>query len=535
MESNKVFAALAEEAWDLRQKDPERFKRSLKTLEADLSPEERVSFLREYGKLDLFFFGRDILGNQWLTEEVHGDLAKWIYSGRRWKLVLLPRGSLKTTYLTQIATIHNLIRDPDSRTLINSEVHENSKAMLRAITGQMVSNETFVNLYGNLCGTDLGLPWTNEEATISSRTNLGLKESSIETSGLDVVKVSRHYTRIVHDDLQSLRNVRSSEAIEKVKEVFRLSLPLLEKDGELWVIGTRWDDQDLYSYIQEILKDKFDCYIRGAYKDGKLLYPERLDENVLAERRIVLTPYEFSCQYLNDPVTKEEALLWPDKIGVDDSEDTIKKSIKGIAIDPSLGESRHSDYSAVVVATMNKAQDLTLIDGWFGRVTVPVLSQKVIEFAKKYKVFVIGCEKVGMSTIGNDIQRELKAARIPARFVELKPAGRSKESRIMGLQGFLASGRFKLHKDFPIRKDLEYQMARFPRAKYDDLLDAVAYLPDMLRPYAFPKRDPKPQGRQNYYHDPYTGQDLSESRNSSERPTSIVRRFEYGKDKDYNG
>lgn len=504
-EVSAVFKALAEEAWSIRMADEEKFQRSLTNLETDLSPDEKIEFLREYGKLDLFFFARDILGNQWLTQELHGDISKWVYAGKKWKLLLLPRNSLKTTYLTQIATLHEFVRNPDCRILINSEIHENSKAMLRAIKGMAISCELFMQLYGDLNGFNVGLPWSDEEVVISTRQNLGLKEGSVETAGLDVTKVSRHYTRIVHDDLQSIKNVRSSEAIEKVKETFRLSLPLLEKNAEMWVIGTRWDDQDLYSYIIESLKDKFDTYIRGAYHEGKLIYPTRLDEAELDAQKAVLTPYEFSCQYLNDPIPKDQALLWPDKLVKVEKDEEIKNLNIGMTIDPSLGETKHSDYTGISVGAMDKDQNLILLDGWFGRVDVAAIIKKVVELAKKHKPRYIGVEKVGVSTIGADVYRALKKEKIPCRFTDLKPQGRSKETRIMYLQELLGTGRFKYWKDYPVFTELEYEMQRFPRAKHDDLLDSVAYLPDILRPMAFNRRSIEKKPKEYYRPDFYTG------------------------------
>ena len=73
----------------------------------NLSPEEKIELIRRSSLTNLFYFGRKVMGNEYLTEDVHGKLATWLTSPdrKRFKLILLPRDCLKTTFISQVKLV----------------------------------------------------------------------------------------------------------------------------------------------------------------------------------------------------------------------------------------------------------------------------------------------------------------------------------------------------------------------------------------------------------------------------------------------
>jgi len=73
----------------------------------------------------------------------------------------------------------------------------------------------------------------------------------VTASGIEAGKTGQHYTHIIHDDLNTGENSRTPEACEKVLEHFRLNISILEPEGVIVVIGTRYSANDVIGHILE--------------------------------------------------------------------------------------------------------------------------------------------------------------------------------------------------------------------------------------------------------------------------------------------
>src|SRR3990167_2930745 len=98
--------------------------------------------------------------------------------------------------------------------------------------------------------------------------------------------------------------------MEQVLDTFQNMHSLLEPEGEILVIGTRWDYTDLYSTIlyKPEFNSEFSVFICTAIgKDGKVFFPQKFDTETLRKLEGTLLTYKFSCQYMNQPVDQERA------------------------------------------------------------------------------------------------------------------------------------------------------------------------------------------------------------------------------------
>jgi phage terminase large subunit-like protein len=148
---------------------------------------------------------------------------------------------------------------------------------------------------------------TSREFTLKTRTDKNLKEPSVFATGIGTVNIGQHYDLIIADDLHSEKNTSTKEQIEKVIAHYRLLLSLLEPDGTLIIIGTRWHFYDLYSFLlEEEIEEKdgvWDVYIeRAIRKDGSLFFPSRLTKEFLAEQRKAQGSYVFHCNPKEAPI-----------------------------------------------------------------------------------------------------------------------------------------------------------------------------------------------------------------------------------------
>ncbi len=262
--------------------------------------------LKELCENDLFFLTKNILNYQELEDQPHLEVCQFLEGQENKKLLLLPRGSFKTSIGTISRSIQVLLKNPNARILIFSETYSQSKAFLSEIKQHLEGNAELIGLYG-IFKRDPG--WAEEAITIRQRTGK-YKEDTIMCGGVDIVRVGFHYNLIIVDDPHSQKNITTRDQIEKVKLAYKLLGPMLEPGGEIDVICTRWHDTDLASMLLD--DPKFKKMVRAAETinpDGskRYFFPQRLTPQFLKDQREDLGNWLFSCQYLNSLTDDETA------------------------------------------------------------------------------------------------------------------------------------------------------------------------------------------------------------------------------------
>ncbi len=194
----------------------------------------------------LMFFSKEILGFTDVNEQTHGQVIKLLedQSIKR-KCIVLPRGCLKSSIGVVAYSMWRLLRDPDLRILVDSELWSNSTTFLREIKQHMKS-PIFMDLFGDLEGP----VWNDSELIISTRKKR-LKEASVSCGGIGTTLVGQHMDLIIHDDMNSNKNSNTKEGCDKVIEHLRLNVSILEPKGEMIVIGTRYSAHDLIGWLKE--------------------------------------------------------------------------------------------------------------------------------------------------------------------------------------------------------------------------------------------------------------------------------------------
>ncbi len=217
---------------------------------AKYTPEEQVegieNTLREEYRRSLFVTCKVLLGYEDITKKTHSGMVAALESNSPRKLLVMPRGTFKSSIGVVGYSIWRLLRDPNERILIDSEVYSNSKNFLREIKAHLES-EKLIQHFGEF-KTDH--TWNEGEITIQQRTK-PYKEASVTCGGIETVKVGQHYTVIIGDDLNSGNNSATQEGRRKVLDHFRMNTAILEPQGTYVIIGTRYATDDLIGHILE--------------------------------------------------------------------------------------------------------------------------------------------------------------------------------------------------------------------------------------------------------------------------------------------
>lgn len=201
---------------------------------------------QELLKTDYMAYCRHALGMEDVNWRTHGETVQVLESDARRKVLVLPRGTFKSSLASVAYPMWRLEQNPDLTVLLDSELFNNSKNLLREIRAHYES-ERYIRIFGNR----VGKKWGESEITIAPRVR-NRKEASITVGGIGTVKVGQHYDVIIGDDYNSPSNSDTLEKCEKVINHVRYNLNILNPNGEYVFVGTRYAERDVIGFL---LKD----------------------------------------------------------------------------------------------------------------------------------------------------------------------------------------------------------------------------------------------------------------------------------------
>lgn len=205
--------------------------------------EVQEEWLKDYHRRrycnSLFDTAKELCGYKDITKFTHGPMIAALEEASPRKLIVMPRGTFKSSISSVAYPIWLLMRDPNERILLDSELYSNSKNLLREIKMHLTS-DTFKYYFGDW----MGEPWNEGEAAVKVRTKI-FKEASITASGIGAEKTGQHYRIAIADDLNSPNNSHTEEGREKVVQHYRYLTSILEPDGILAVVATRYHMLDI--------------------------------------------------------------------------------------------------------------------------------------------------------------------------------------------------------------------------------------------------------------------------------------------------
>jgi phage terminase large subunit-like protein len=453
--------------------------------------ESLIAKKRLKGLEDLLFFNKYILEDdtkrrKLLVDHVHGEWVRW-YSGskNRIKMILVPRACFKSTFFTVGKTLQAICQNRDARVLIANATLGNSQKFLGEIKNHLRKNTLLNELYGGEKGFfEKSLKWNEDEIEVTGR-SLGAREPTVTAAGVGGNLVSQHYSLIIADDLMNLENSSTRYQVDKVVDWWARAFSLLDYDGEMIVIGTRWSYYDLYSYIQDKFADKADIYIRGAkLPDGSLYFPEMLSEEKLEELKSLQGSYIYSSFYLNDPVDEDSALIKRDQIRYwGDGDNELPSRLNFFACcDPAVSQDVSADESSITIVGVDVNNDWYVMETRSGKWTVGQLITELFAVNDLWQPIGMSIEVIGqaqglMTPIYDEENRRNKF--LPLKEIKARPQV-TKEMRIRSvLQPRFERGKVFIKKDM---YDLEEQILKFPKSKRDDLLDSLTDIEEISFP-----------------------------------------------------
>lgn len=451
--------------------------------------EQVLSETRQWAEKSLFFFAKGILGFDRLNPRIHGPICQILETAelRRRSKIVLPRSWYKSTLVSIAYPLWRAVKNVNIRILLAQNTYINATSKLGVIGNIILTNPLFRALWPELL-PDKSCIWKADKMELK-RTQTW-PEATFEAAGIKTQIVSRHYDLIIEDDtvapdLSDIGEENIAPTKDDIDQAIgwhRLVPPLLTsmQEGEIIVVGTRWFEHDLLSWIAA--NEKYTTYERAVRENnlgqpdevGELTFPEQFPENILDELKAALGPYMYSCLYLNKPLRTGDMIFnleWF-KYYEELSRDIIHYTSVDPAGDPedTKGE---PDYN--VVATC--AKDLVsgriyLVDYFRAKCSVGDLLDAFFRHVELYKPVKAAIESVAyQKSLLYFIRERQKASRTYTIIEPITHGRKSKNARIQGLQPLLASGNLLIRNH---HREFVKEALAFPLGKNDDLIDCVS-------------------------------------------------------------
>lgn len=424
------------------------------------------------------------------VQELHKSIIANISSSKS-TLDLAPRGFGKSTVGDVDYCITRILRDPNIRIMIGSKTQTQAEAFLKEIRTHFEQNTDLLRIFGDWKTSKVNV-WNDREFTVNQRT-LIKKEATVTALGASGAVISKHFDVIIGDDLVGLENARTERQRANLKEWFYSSLfPTLEPDGDIHILGTRYNPLDLYEDL--IKSGSYSVNIQRAIQtvDGKevSLWEDKFTLEKLKQIRADSGKIIFNMQYQNDTelakgkIFKAQYFKYYEEYKLDYDFQTAKVLIKnaegieqwikvrvymGADLAISESENENNDYFVLMMIGVDEDKNVYVLEYVKERLSFNSQLQTIISYGRNKYPMV---ERVGVETVAyqKSLAQEL-------RRLSLLPIININTSKDKVTRAMRRSANFENHKVF-FREgmdDLEECLLLFPEVDHDDLFDALDF------------------------------------------------------------
>lgn len=473
--------------------------------------EEFIQKQRQHYQSNLYAFNRDVLGWPDLYEPLHKRLCDFVQDNYMKKkiLILLPRGTFKSSVITVGFSLWQIAKDPNVRILISNATYPMAVSFLGQIKKHIQGNEKFKQVFG-----ELYVPseqWREDRISVSKE-KLMSKEPTIWAYGMGGNLVGSHYTMALFDDVVARENIGTKDQIEKTKNFFRDALDLIDPQANghkpLIIIGTTWHYDDLYAWIMDKRNNLYQDFAilklpayEGEWGKGQLLFPKRLTWATLQKLKEQQGEYHWSAQYMLNPVPEANQVFKPPFKYYEKTDLQGVELNRFICIDPALSESKEADYSAMTCIGVDRNNTWYILDIWREQCLPNRLIDEIFIWNKKWKPVSFGLETTAYQRmIQYELIDQMKKRNEFIPLKELKHSDMSKDERIRALQPRYETGTVfhPQREEMPLVEYLEDELQRFPRSQNDDLVDSLASQLEL----AFPRKQKEERSQLHPSHYP---------------------------------
>lgn len=518
-----------------------------RTLDIPKDPRLHNAALRLNALGSLYYFSKIILGRNRLSERLHGPIAHTLESEHLHLVLEIPRDHLKSSLVTESLSMwwalpfneqdEAMMRElgyddawirwmrrahnPNTRTLIVSENEGNAVRFGKRINSHYESGTLFRILFPEIL-PDSSCTW-NDVSKTHKRTASGMGEGTYDFLGVGGAVQSRHYDRIIQDDLVG-RDAKNSELVmadtieyhKLLGGVFDTEVEAKELGDEV-IVGNRWCYYDLNGWIRENnAARKVPWTIETHSAEGGCCdrhpsgIPIFFTREVLDEVKARYSWEDYAHQFLNLAVLPEECPFKPEwlryyelyestdrramirhnvKEGKTVGDVPVSLLVRKMIVDVNHSEEKGRAHHAIVVIGYDSETDREyLLDVWARSTSYDELVRQIYKIAKRWRINRFFLEKIAAQQLlrypieyyGKHKDNEgyqLQIDELPA-----SRAKNAKDDRIRAMEPKFRNGKFWCRSD---QAQFIEEYKSYPSCRTRDVLDCLGYGQQILDPIKY--------------------------------------------------
>lgn len=429
---------------------------------------------------------------------LHDEIFDLIDSGEKKIAIAAPRGIGKTSIVGLAKTAKNILFQQSRFIAYISQSSSSAEMQTENLKQELLANQLVKKLFGSIKSKNI----IGMDETFSKRAWIGSVGGNPNFSTLIYPRGSGQQVRgilhrnarpdlIIVDDLENSDTITSDEIRAKRKVWFYADLikcvSRVDKDYQIIYIDTlKHEDSlledllnasDWVSVRQELCNDDFISNAPSMISNEEIV----LEAKAHREKGQMDVFYR---EFRNIPISKEDAVFQPEYFkSYNDVELGSSRDFKNlrnvVIVDPAKTVKLHSADSAIVgIAVDRESHKIYVRDIVSGKMYPDEIYKESLQMCKRLRAHTLAVEVTSLNEfIIQPFKNQMRIEGIFPQWVSLH-ARAKKEDRIAMLAPYYRQG-YIYHNENCCTK-LESQLLGFPRSKLWDVMDAFAYIVELL-------------------------------------------------------
>lgn len=444
----------------------------------------------------------------------HHDLLKFLMKDIERKLVIWPRGHLKSTLLAYKAA-WQIINEPESTNVYLSataDLAEKQTGLIKTIIDSPIVKKYWPELLPEEEGRrDL---WRTSEFNVGhwKRSEEVVRDPTLKAAGITGNITGFHADHIYLDDLVTGDNSETKTAREEIKGKYSYLSSILNTGGTIDAVGTRYHPDDLYDDMITMTSEVYDdegnvieelqsytvtqevvevdgqfLWPRSKRKDGKWFGFNRTE---LAKKKAdYLDKAKFFAQYYNDPSDPMNKRI--QNFNYYDKENLIQKGswwyIKDkklniyAAIDFAATITKRADYTAIAVVGIDANGIIYILDlSRFKTEKISKMADELSRLYDKWNWIKLKAETNAQQNLVVEQIKEYNKQNGVYYTIDKQPSLKDKQIRIMSVLEPRYEAGVILHFRGGLCEILEQELTS-TKPPHDDVSDALASVMEVIK------------------------------------------------------
>ncbi|MDE2022554.1 MAG: phage terminase large subunit [Patescibacteria group bacterium] len=400
-----------------------------------------------------------------------------------------PRGHAKSTGITFVTSLCELLFRVCEYTVIVSNTHKKATEFVRNIKTALLDNRKIRAMF-----KIKRLIKDSEDDFICECEDghqFRVQALGFGMSVRGLLWGTRRPDRVMCDDMEDDEQVLSPERREKARDWFFAALmPALSVDGKIRVVGTVMHSDAL---LQNVLEDEsWLTAVWEAHDDDfeNVLWPEMYDEAYFRDKQAQFIRQgkldKYNMEYRNRAYDTSAGLFRDeDLLPIEDSDrllldrNTWQRVVGG---DFAITVKQKRDYTVFVVGVIGP-EYLYIVDVVRRRMESEDIVRSMIELEQAHRLHTNDAplqwfEEDGAirRALGFSLELTMRKERIYLNLCPMNPQSRDKRVRSMAIRARVRAKQVKFDKQASWWPQLRQELVEFDRGRYDDSVDALAWL-----------------------------------------------------------